>query len=161
VLGDDSPEIAKNGQLIFNEGMPEMRLDDSVCLFLPVPSKVFDTVEQAANSSATKFSLYVHLKCWHWTGLYGDSYLYIDTDDPGQAEWIAITTSKVFKDLSGNHITVTPKLAGDMNTSQDVDVCNYDKLSKIEDHIKVIRNAVLFSCIGICLWLIASGNLSW
>ena len=33
VIGDDSPEIAKNGQLIFNEGMPEMRLDDSVYLF--------------------------------------------------------------------------------------------------------------------------------
>jgi hypothetical protein len=41
----------------FNAGMPEMRLDDSVYLVLPVPSRVFDTIEQAADSSATKFSL--------------------------------------------------------------------------------------------------------
>jgi hypothetical protein len=57
VIGDDSPEIAKNGELFFNAGMPEMRLDDSVYLVLPVPSRVFDTIDQAADSSATTDSL--------------------------------------------------------------------------------------------------------
>lgn len=159
VIGDDSPEIAKNGELFFNAGMPEMRLDDSVYLVLPVPSRVFDTIDQAADSSATKFSLYVNLKCWHCTGPYGDSYLYIHTDNPGQAEWIAITTSKVFEDLTGNRITAKPKFAGDTNTSLDVDETSFDKLSKIEAHIKVIRNAVIFACTGLFVWLIVTMNL--
>ena len=159
VIGDDSPDIAKNGELFFNPGMPEMQLDDSVYLVLPVPGRVFDTINQAADSSTTKFSLYVHLKCWHTTGPHGDSYLYVDTDNPGQAEWIAITTSKIFDDLTGNQITATPKLAGDTSTSQGVDETSFDKLSKIETHIKIIRNAVVFACTGLFAWLIVAMNL--
>jgi hypothetical protein len=124
-----------------------------------VPRRVFDTIDQAANSSATKFSLYVNLKCWHNTGLHGDSYLYIDTDNPGQAEWIAITTSKVFEDLTDNYLTAKPKLAGDRYTSLDADETSFDKLSKIEAHIKVIRNAVIFACTGLVVWLIVTMNL--
>ena len=154
VIGDDSPAVAGKGELFFNAGMPEMHLDDSLYLVLPVPSQVFDSIEQAADSSATKFSLYVHLKCWHWTGAYGDSYLYIDTDNPGQAECIAITTSKVFKDLPGNQTTAKPKFASEAHTLKDVDVTSYDKLSKIEAHIKAIRNTVMIACIGIFVWLI-------
>ena len=160
VIGDDSPDIAKNGELFFNPGMPEMRLDDAVYLVLSVPSRVFDTINQAADSSTTKFSLYVHLKCWHTTGPHGDSYLYIDTENPGQAEWIAITTSKVFVDLTGNHITAGPKLAGDKNTLLDADETSADKLNKIEAHIKVIRNAILLACTGLVVWLIVTTNLS-
>ena len=156
VIGDDSADIARNGELVFNEGIPEMRLNESVYLSLQVPSHVFDTIEQAAASSATRFSLYVHLKCWHWTGLYGDSYLYIDRDEPARAEWIAITTSKVFADLSAYQLADDPRLAGSEPASHDVNVNSYEKLGEIEGHMHAIRKAFVFSLIGLFLWLIVS-----
>jgi hypothetical protein len=65
----------------------------------------------------------------------------------------------VFEDLTGNRITAKPKFAGDTNTSLDVDETSFDKLSKIEAHINVIRNAVIFACTGLFVWLIVTMNL--
>ena len=55
--------------------------------------------------------------------------------------------------------SASPKFAGDASTSQDVEAISYDKLRKIEAHIKTLRNTVMLACIGIFAWLIVSMNL--